>query len=336
MTVSGYSTWTATDKAIKATARTLSKEQGRDFHTLIRVAYFDRFLSRVFDESQGNHWVLKGGSGMLARVPDTRATKDVDLTTSAMSIDDAERALIEAAANDIGDHVVIRHRDSRPIVDNDVQPDVTGRRITFEMRDAQTLKPIHTIPVDLVVEDGLIGRTEVVDPASRVMPSKGLPTAPYRLYPLVDQIADKASATMLRFNGRPSTRTKDLVDLVVIARTQTVDIDQMKPAIAARFAARREPIPPRFTVPDGWTAPYSRMAKAVPACHGLEDVLDAEKLVGTFLAPTINPAHSQVRQWTPQHGWDTNPATRTSPSPTDPTVIAPSVDHPGPDGPTPK
>ena len=51
MTASGYSTWTATDKAIKAAVRTLSKEQGRDMHTLIRSAYFDRFHSRVFDQS---------------------------------------------------------------------------------------------------------------------------------------------------------------------------------------------------------------------------------------------------------------------------------------------
>ncbi len=32
MTASGYSTWTTTDKAIKAAARTISEEQGRDFH----------------------------------------------------------------------------------------------------------------------------------------------------------------------------------------------------------------------------------------------------------------------------------------------------------------
>lgn len=86
MTDSGYSTWTATDKATKAAARTISKEQGRDFHTLIRGAYFDRFLSRVFDESQGNRWVLKAGSGMLARVPNTRTTKDVRLTTESVSV----------------------------------------------------------------------------------------------------------------------------------------------------------------------------------------------------------------------------------------------------------
>lgn len=333
MTATGYSTWTATDKAIKAAARTISKAQGRDFHTLIRGAYFDRFLSRVFDESQGNRWVLKGGSGMLARVPDTRATKDVDLTTSAMSIDEAERALIAAASNDIGDHAVIRHRDSRPIVEHDVQPDVTGRRITFEMRDAQTLKLIHTIPVDLVVEDGLIGRTEVIDPASRVMPSRGLPTAPYRLYPLSDQIADKASATMLRFNGRPSTRTKDLVDLVVIARTQSVDVDKMRAAIEARFMARREPIPAQFKVPDGWSARYSQMTKGVPACQGFEDVHTAEKLVGTLLAPALDPARPRCHQWTPQRGWDTAPEACKTASPIDPTMTAPSVEPPGSDGP---
>ncbi len=45
---------------------------------------------------------------------------------------------------------------------------------------------------------------------------------PYRLYPVANQIADKVCATLADYHGRPSSREKDLVDLVVIAVTQSV------------------------------------------------------------------------------------------------------------------
>lgn len=56
------------------------KTAGGDPGELYRQALHDRFLCRVFFEGN-EHFVLKGGSGMLARVPDARTTKDLDFTT---------------------------------------------------------------------------------------------------------------------------------------------------------------------------------------------------------------------------------------------------------------
>lgn len=39
----------------------------------IRQAHFDRSLCRIFSEGDGSEWVLKGGTGVLARVADGRA-----------------------------------------------------------------------------------------------------------------------------------------------------------------------------------------------------------------------------------------------------------------------
>ena len=62
---------------------------------------------------------------------------------------------------------------------------------------------------------------------------------PYRLYPVADQVADKVCATIADYSGRPSSREKDLVDLVVIAVTQTVDAVSLRQAIATECAQRR-------------------------------------------------------------------------------------------------
>ncbi len=52
----------------------------------IRQATFDRLLCRVFSEGSSSEWVLKGGTGMFARVPNARATKDIDLFVNGYTV----------------------------------------------------------------------------------------------------------------------------------------------------------------------------------------------------------------------------------------------------------
>lgn len=330
----GYSSWAATAEALKSAAKTTAQTTGRDYDAALRMAYFDRLLSRVFHDSHRDRWVLKGGSGMLARVPDTRGTKDIDLATSAGSIDEAEEALINAASYDLGDHVYLEHVSSKPIIEADTQPDVTGRRVMFALIDAQKGKLIHQIPVDLVVEDGIVGHTDLINPASRLTLAKNLPSAPYRLYPLPDQVADKTTATVLPYHGRESSRVKDLVDLVVIARTQKVGIEPLRRALSDRFESRGANRPATFHAPTAWADRYSQMASRVPACRGVEDINTAENLVGTFVTPALTVSSSPTSaEWDPRYGWTVNPNGAVTPSPVDPMSRPPSPpapDNPGP------
>ena len=60
----------AVEQAIKNAAKIAHEaDPSRVISDLIRQAYFDRFLCRVFSDGDESEWVLKGGSGMLARVP---------------------------------------------------------------------------------------------------------------------------------------------------------------------------------------------------------------------------------------------------------------------------
>lgn len=65
------------DRAIKRAIREFGVDPGDGYRQMLR----DRFLCRVFSSSSGR-FILKGGSGMLARIPDARATRDIDFATA--------------------------------------------------------------------------------------------------------------------------------------------------------------------------------------------------------------------------------------------------------------
>lgn len=84
MSVPGYPTSAGVEAAIKDAAQKACRtDPSRIVPDLIRQACFDRFLCRVFSDDVESDWALKGGTGMLARVPNARATLDIDLYRSA-------------------------------------------------------------------------------------------------------------------------------------------------------------------------------------------------------------------------------------------------------------
>ena len=78
----------AVEMAIKTAAQaTFVVDSSVSVSERIRQAYFDRLLCRVFSEGPSSQWVLKGGTGMLARVPNARATMDIDLFVNGYTLD---------------------------------------------------------------------------------------------------------------------------------------------------------------------------------------------------------------------------------------------------------
>lgn len=74
----------------------------------------------------------------------------------------------------------------------------------------------------------------------------------YRAYPLVDHIADKVVATFDRYGTArvPSTRYKDLVDVVAIVIEASVEARAQMDALASEAARRQVTLPNAFSVPD--------------------------------------------------------------------------------------
>lgn len=298
-----YQSWKATSAAIKEAARGRSKATGEDVGRLIKMAHFDRLLARVFADEERTEWMLKGGSSILARVPNARSTKDLDLVRTGGDLDEAEESLRRLAETDLGDHVRIRLVESKDTAQADNQPEVKARRLVFELQDAETGARIERIPVDLVVEHPPIGRVETAEPSHRLQTARSIPGVNYRLFPISDQIADKVCATMQEYgNGRRSSRAKDLVDLVVFSKTQEVDLEELSCAIEAERLLRRMPPIGHFNAPEQWSSPYRKLAKKTPACGGVEDLAEAEKVASDLIDPALQVVRSSAT-WIPGRGW---------------------------------
>src|SRR3546814_13103241 len=67
--------------------------------------------------------------------------------------------------------------------------------------------------------------------------------------------------------GRRSSRVKDLVDLVVLAQTQSVDLGELRVAIATKQALSGMAPFAAFTIPDTWHRTYPNTAKGVPSAQ---------------------------------------------------------------------
>ena len=303
MTEEAYNSWSALAQAIKAAASRARADRAtsRDVSALIAGAVQDRFLSRVFAAGDQSEWLLKGGGAMLARVPTTRSTKDIDLAAAGSDLDEAQRALQDVARHELGDHLRFELTAIRETGRGDNQPGVQTRRLLFSCLDAQTGRKVAVVPVDIVVGPPPIGRIETVTPANRLTLPRDLPAAPYRLFPVADQIAEKVCATLQHYGGMRSTRVKDLVDLVTIARTQRVDLRELHAAIEQkRRHSRMDPIQ-RFTIPDGWERTYRVLAAATASTGGITSAADAEALVAQLVDPALTG--DGERTWIPSHGW---------------------------------
>lgn len=78
MTVEHYSSAAGVEAAIRDTARKATAiDPSITAGDRITQEHFRRFLSRVFSEADDSGWILKGGTGILARVGSARTTRDM-------------------------------------------------------------------------------------------------------------------------------------------------------------------------------------------------------------------------------------------------------------------
>jgi len=273
----------AVEMSIKEAAKAAHQaDPSRQINDLIRQAHYDRFLCRVFSDGEESEWVLKGGSSMLARVPNARRTQDADLYLEGYDKDHALADLRRLAAIELGDFFRFIYTEHHAILGNDLQPYADGYRVVFDAYLGTKL--LDPIKVDLSAHVGATTNLTVAEPANR-LPLPRLTSFAYRLYPIERQIADKVCASVAIYNGYPSSREKDLVDLVVIAVTQSVVADDAYAALHHEAQLRQITLPKSFTVPATWGKGYSSDVRNTPAAS--YDMADALALIQVFIDPLI-------------------------------------------------
>jgi hypothetical protein len=252
---------------------------------------YDRLLARLYHVD--DRWIVKGATALLARAIIVRHTVDIDLYR-AVEQDQAERDLRAAASLDLGDWVRFEIGPATPVADAG-----NGARLPVTATIGTT--PWTRFHVDVVAEGvRMTGAPDDVAPLiSDVIPGLEQPT--YRAYPLVDHIADKIAAILERHGptNRPSTRYKDLVDLVALVnRAATPALPQQR-ALDSEAERRSLMLPPHFDVPDlaQWRIGYAAEARrAVGLSAGTLD--EALATVRPFVEPLFH--HTATGSWNPQ------------------------------------
>ena len=292
-----YKSAAAVEAAIRdAARRAFAADNSMSTQDRIRQEYFRRFLSRVFSELDDSEWLLKGGTGVLARVASGRRTTDVDLFRANQTLDGALADLTRLAGINLGDYFQFVYTKHRPVLGGDQQAYTEGYGVDFDVYiGADRKEPLH---VDLVVGVIVTDEVTVAAPANRLDLPR-LPSHEYRLYPVVDQIADKVCATMTEYNGRPSSREKDLVDLVVLATTQNVNADALRHAIRAEARVRSLSPFTELTIPPSWGRAYAGDAREVPYCADYRTVERAGELMQSFIAPALR-GEASGQTWSPE------------------------------------
>ncbi|MDN5853450.1 MAG: nucleotidyl transferase AbiEii/AbiGii toxin family protein [Actinomycetia bacterium] len=278
---SGPAMWAA----VRSRAKNAAKSSESSPNDLLRQFVYTRLLARVFSSESAHGWVLNGGTAILAREPNARHTADVDLLRQRISIEDAIADLRTACAVDIGDHFRFEVRSSGPAPAGN-QADVRGAAITIDAYCG--VRKVDTVMIDLVV-----GSLMTVEPEAReaALPFAvpGLPPTTFRLYPVVDHLADKVCATEATYGpgALRSSRVRDLVDIVTLARLEDFDAAELHTAIQAERANRRLRTATAFQPPEQWRSPYERLARRSPSCAGLENFDDAVAYARRFLGPVL-------------------------------------------------
>ena len=126
----------------------------------------------------------------------------------------------------------------------------------------------------------------------------------WRAYPLVDHVADKVCAIVERHDGHPSTRYKDLIDLVAIVDRVAIAAEPQLRALYKESQRRMLELPPVFDTFDRnlWTPGYRAEARRTIDLSALE--LDqALAMVTPFVDPLLD--RSAAGTWSPRlRAWE--------------------------------
>ena len=254
-------------RALTDKLKALAESSRWSLPQLQRQMAYDRFFERLYLVDDG--WVVKGATALLAREIGVRATIDVDVYR-AVERQVAEADIGRAADLDIGDWFRFDLGPARVHSDG-------AAGVRFPVTAYVGATEWAQFHIDLVGSNlRMTGEPDEMPALARVaMPDVG--QHGYRVYPLVDHVADKVAAMIERHSDRPSTRFKDLVDLVAIITEASVDADLQRTAVQSEAARRGIILPDRFDVPDRalWETGYGSEAQRslLPLAQTLDEAL---------------------------------------------------------------
>jgi hypothetical protein len=258
-----YATATAFRQALEARLKNIAQTEQVDIQRLRRQLAFDRFLCRLFRQPDAP-WALKGGYAMELRIATARTTRDIDLSlrqhVGADGGKDVKLRILDMlqseAAVDLDDFFVFTI--GEPLADLDAAPYGGGRFPVESRMDGRVFAKFH---IDVGAGDVVINPLEAVR-GRDWLDFVALPSATFPAISVEQQFAEKFHAYTLPQPGVENTRTRDLVDMILLIRLG-LDPEKTLTALAKTFQCRgTHKIPAAIAPPpDSWARPFAALAK---------------------------------------------------------------------------
>ena len=228
-----------------------------------RIA-FERLLARL-QRCRPGGFLVKGGFVMELRLQQkARTTRDLDLGAAAEMASDlrgVEHELQRACAVDEGDWFEFKDPGSAEILSE------TGGGMTVRFRVEARLggRQFEIVPVDVRLGDPSPVTVDILD-GSDLLRFADIPAIRLPVVSLEQHFAEKVHAYTQPHEGRLNSRTKDLVDMVLLIRLGCAgQAEAACAAIERTFAhQRRHPVPTDLPPPPGeWAEDYVTLAAQV-------------------------------------------------------------------------
>ena len=257
-----YKTPAALRRGLEDRLMSAVRRDGGDIQRMRRQAAFDRLLCRLFREPDAP-WLLKGGYAMELRIRAARTTRDIDLAIRNLPGGSKKwdatviRNLLErATAVDLRDG--FEFAIGAPMMDLDAAP-YGGSRFPVEAQMAG--RRFASFHLDVSAGDVLREPFEILE-GHDWLGFAGIPKAKLPAISREEQFAEKLHAYTLPRTGRPNSRVKDLVDMVLLFDSGTMNQTRLAENIKATFHRRgTHDIPLSLPSPQAdWVKPFGAMA----------------------------------------------------------------------------
>ena len=226
---------------------------------------------------------------MELRMNNPRATKDIDLTVKDRTFfsDDATaqnsmilRALRSYASIDLRDFFIFQIEEPRKPLTG---PVYGGAR--FHVVAQVDGRRFVDFNLDVGVDNTLIEPLEVVK-GEDWLGFAGIHTKGIPVLSIEQHFAEKIHAYTLPRDGQINSRVKDLIDMILLIRTQRIKGEKLKIAIEQTFKHRKShKLPDKLSAPPNeWEIPFSILAKNCSLSITSED---AFKEVTAFMEEEI-------------------------------------------------
>lgn len=173
-----------------------------------------------------------------------------------------------------------------------------GGTVRFRIRAELAGRPFEEVLVDVGFSDPLGWEPEPLR-GSDVLAFADIKPIEVPALRLEQQVAEKVHAYTRTYGEHPSSRVKDLVDLVLVKLFMTLDATRLRAALVGTFEGRRQhALPSRLPRPPAdWAGPYRKLAQEV----GINpDLLVGYSEATTLLDPVL--AGLDAGRWDPERG----------------------------------